>query len=199
VYNKLQSEIRLAFPDLESIKHGSALTSCKYLLACIDETLRISPPAGQALWREVRERGLVIDGEILPPGYDVGVSSYVLHHNVACHKNPFEFIPERWMVDEDAGTSSEDVARAKSVFIPFSLGSRNCIGKNLAYRELQLTLATVIWLYDFRVASDPKLAKVGEGRKDLGFGRQREDEFQVKQHFTAWRDGPWLEFRQKRA
>ena len=31
---------------------------------------------------------------------------------------------------------------------PFSFGPRNCIGKNLAYAELRLILARVIWNFD---------------------------------------------------
>ena len=38
-------EIQNAFPDLKSIRQGPALASCTYLRACLDEAMRLSPPA----------------------------------------------------------------------------------------------------------------------------------------------------------
>lgn len=192
---KLQEEIRTTFPNLDSIKHGPVFNSCKYLHACIEETLRIASPVGGALWREVREENLAIDGVIIPRGCEAGVASYALHHNPRYFPNPFAFEPERWIVGSSSEVTKESVAQAKLAWIPFTLGPRSCVGKNLAQRELYLQLAIIVWQYDFRIASDPELARVGEGNKDLGFGRQRKGEYQVKQNFSAARDGPWLEFK----
>lgn len=139
----------------------------------------------------------MIDGVYIPAGYDVGVSAYALHHNTSYHARPWEFRPERWIVDSDVDgdVTQSIVAAAKAAFIPFSLGSRGCVGKNLAYREIYLTLAMLVWRFEFRVAGDEGLRRVGEGAKGKGFGRERANEFQLRQGFSARRDGPWLEFR----
>lgn len=60
---KLQSEIRTTFQSSEEIELGIKLSKCKYLRACIDESLRIAHPAPGELPREVRPGGAVIDGQ----------------------------------------------------------------------------------------------------------------------------------------
>ena len=37
-----------------------------------------------------------------------------------------------------------------SAFIPFSFGPANCVGKQLAYREMRLVIATLVKKYDIR-------------------------------------------------
>lgn len=49
-YARLAQEIRSTFADGADIRAGPKLAGCKYLRACIDETLLISPPVGTTLW-----------------------------------------------------------------------------------------------------------------------------------------------------
>ena len=72
IYAKLASEIRNSFPELTHIRPGPKLTSCSYLSACITETMRASPPVPGVPWREVESEGILLNGEQIPPGYDVG-------------------------------------------------------------------------------------------------------------------------------
>ncbi|KAH6676007.1 cytochrome P450 [Halenospora varia] len=37
---------------------------------------------------------------------------------------------------------------------PFSAGPRNCIGRNLAYGEIRLILARVLWNFDLELQND---------------------------------------------
>jgi cytochrome P450 len=37
------------------------------------------------------------------------------------------------------------------MFQPFSFGPRNCIGKNLAYNEMRVILASVLWNFDLEL------------------------------------------------
>ncbi|KAI1737805.1 hypothetical protein F4680DRAFT_427939 [Xylaria scruposa] len=60
--------------------------SSRYLRACIDESLRMSPPIPGTLWREqaaddTDSRPLVINGHVIPKGTYVGVNTYAIHHN----------------------------------------------------------------------------------------------------------------------
>jgi cytochrome P450 len=45
-----------------------------------------------------------------------------------------------------------------AAFQPWSVGVRNCIGRNLAYAELRLILAKVLWHYDIEL----DIEKTGE-------------------------------------
>ena len=76
-YQKAANEIRTTFAAADEITSGMALSSCSYLHACITESLRLSPPTVSTPWREVRQAGLTIDGELVPPNSEVG--TYVIH------------------------------------------------------------------------------------------------------------------------
>lgn len=57
---------------------------------------------------------------------------------------PLAFAPERWLDDGPAEFKNDN----KAAFQPFSVGTRNCIGRNLAYAEMNLILAKVLWQFD---------------------------------------------------
>lgn len=187
----MSQEVRRCFSELEQIHSGPVLNSCAYLNACIDEAMRLSPPVGNILPRQVLPGGIIIDGHQIPKGIVVATPHYTLHHNAEYFPEPFEYRPERWIVDPPRVTA-HDVAVAHSAFCPFSIGPRSCIGRGMAYMELRATIARTLFMYDMRLASGTTL---GEGGPDLGWGRQRVGEYQLKDTFTSMRDGPMVEFR----
>lgn len=195
-YNKAAAEVRSKFSSREEIFMGPALASCTYLRACVDEALRMSPPVGLALWREViAPNGMFLDKtHHIPPGTVVGVPLYSIHHDTKYYSQPFEYKPERWLQDDGSGDSVE---RARSVFNPFSLGMRGCLGKGLANTEMMLTLATILWTGDFKFAGGEK-GLVGRGQEDGEVGRQRRGEYQLFDHVTSQKKGPWLQFKTRR-
>lgn len=199
---KVTEEIRSKFNDVEEIVYGATLSSCTYLRACIDEAMRLSPSVGGILPREVLAGGIKIEGERIPAGTVVGVPHYTIHHNEAYYPQPFQYMPERWTAGAenplslslDRKTTADEVSLASSAFCPFSVGPRGCIGKNLAYVEMTITLARTVFLYDMRRAvgiQDP-----AEGRADLEWGRQRESEMQLVDTFTSAKQGVMVEFRE---
>ena len=171
-YERAAAEVRSTFASLEDIRIGTKLATCSYLRACVEETLRLSPPTGSALWREVSQGGTVIAGRFVPAGCDVGVGIYAIHHNPMFHSEPFKFRPERFLENEENNVS-------RQAFMPFSLGTRGCIGKGLAMVELMLTMASVLWLCDFRRAEHAPTI----------------EEYQLRDHITAAKHGPRLQFR----
>jgi cytochrome P450 len=197
IYTRAVQEVRAVFPDVESVKLGPELNSCTFLRACIDESLRMSPPAGSAPWREIVGVGVTIDGHYFPAGVDVGTGIYSIHHNPKYFPDPFVYRPERWLAtdktDDKKGDFDEQAVQlAHSAFNPFSLGARGCIGKGLAMVELTLTLATVLRKFDFRIASEAE--KIGGGTPWAAYGRHRPNEYQLYDHITAAKEGPWVQF-----
>jgi len=168
------------------IANGSALNSCTYLYACIEETLRRTAPVPSHLPRIVLEGGMRIDGQYIYASTVVGVPMYVIHHNPEYFSEPFTFSPERWL---DLPSDSP----ARKAFNPFSIGTRQCSGMKLAYMQLKLTLAHVLWRFDVRLAE--KETGRGGGGKGMGTGREREDEFQLWDALGFGRDGPMVEVR----
>lgn len=191
---KICKEIREAFSDVEEIVTGQKLSGCSYLRACIDETMRMTPPVAGALPRQVLPGGLDIDGHHIPAGVDVGVPIYAIHHNPEYFPQPFDFLPERWLSDPSTNPLHDRIPDAQSAFNPFSIGPRGCIGKGLAYVELTVTIARVLYLYDLRLAPG---TTVGAGGKDLEVGRTRTTEYQIQDVFASKKDGPMLQFRAK--
>ncbi len=191
-YERAAAEVRAAFRSREEIAMGAALASCSYLYACINEAMRMSPPVGLALWREVVADNMVLDGQPVVKGCDVGVPLYTIHHNPRYYEEPFEYRPNRWLVDD--GTGSVD--RARAAFNPFSVGTRSCLGKSLATTEMALTAATVLFMGDFRFAEGEK-GMVGRGRRDGPLGRHRENEYQLFDHVTGQKNGPFLQFSRR--
>lgn len=152
--------------------------------------MRLSPPVGGGLPRQVLQGGITIDNHIIPAGIDVCVPHYTLHHNATYFPSPFTYNPSRWLPES---ASKEELELAHSAFCPFSVGPRGCIGKGLAYIELMETLARVMWLFDMKLAMG--MEGVGTGAEGNEVGRRREGEYQLKDTFTSMKDGPVVQFR----
>lgn len=195
-YRKITTEIRSVFNNIDEIRAGSRLANCSYLRACIDEALRMSPPIPGTLWRQQVAEGdkesgpLIIDGHIIPPGTHIGVNTYAIHHNEAYFPEPFTYRPERFL-EKSAATRGP----VKNAFVPFSIGSRACLGKSMAYLEASLVLARTLWHFDF-VKAPNDAGNLGESTywKTRGRG-ERIDEYETNDIFSATHDGPCLIFR----
>lgn len=194
VYDRVAIEVRQNFGGTTA-NSGNELNACVLLRACIQEAMRMSPPVGGPMWREVTADNLVIDGMAIPRGCDIGVPAYAIHHRPDLFPDPYKFIPERWMqreedVDDAVPQTSKGIT---SAFIPFSVGSRGCIGRSLAIKEMLLLTATLLLRYDFRTA-EGKAGELGAGSPLLSESRQRPDEFQLYEHVTSKKCGPALQF-----
>ncbi len=77
-----------------------------------------------------------------------------------------------------------------SAFAPFAIGPRSCLAKPLAYLELSLAVARILFLMDFEAVDN-----TGGGRPGLGRGREREEEFQIIDMFSSNKQGPNLRFK----
>jgi cytochrome P450 len=192
---RLTKEIRTQFNTIEDIRPSHhALSSLPYLRACIDETMRMSPPALGPLLRKVRPGGATIDGKVYPAGVEVAVTTYALHRREENFPDGFCFRPERWIVDTETGVSEGDVAAAQAAFAPFSLGTRGCVGKNMAYMELTTAVARLLWQFDVKAV---QTKPVGEDNRAQVWGRRRKREYQMADFFIAERDGPFVAFRDR--
>jgi len=147
VQRKLAEEVRGTFKSEEEIEWTS-VGGLKYMLAVLDESMRIMPPAPGSFPRVCQEGGDVICGKFVPGGVSYSLKfprgDVMIDTDTAlqtgleiwnpvinrCSRNftlPNEFIPERWL---DGEHKDKRFANDNSdVFQPFSVGPRNCIGK----------------------------------------------------------------------
>ncbi|TVY94334.1 Cytochrome P450 monooxygenase [Lachnellula willkommii] len=147
IVEKLEGELKKCFPRLGDI-HPNTAENCKYLRACLDEAMRLCPSVPSSIPRVIGEGGIRVMDEDLPSGMWVSVPHFTIFRNPKYFRQPHEYIPERWIADEDTGYSAEDVKVAQAAFQPFSLGPRHCIARNLALREITFTLARIFYLYE---------------------------------------------------
>lgn len=190
VLKRATAEVRSTFSSPDEIRNGPKLNSCEYLYACIEETLRRAAAVPSLVPRVVMAGGFTVDGHHLPQGTVVGIPMYPLHHNPEYYSDPWSFRPERWLESE---TDPESIARARKAFAPFMMGTRQCSGRVLAYLQMKLTLAHILFRFDLRLS--PEDNGLGGGSPDLEEGRHRRDEFQLIDAFGFGRDGPLVEVR----
>lgn len=182
-YRRAVEEVRSTFKSIDDIRIGPKLNSCAFLRACIDEALRLSPPGGAALWREVESGGALIDGNFIPEGTEVAVGIYSIHHSDRYYENPFKYNPERWYRPAESEPKRKDSGR--QAYMPFSIGSRSCVGKPLALAQAMLTFSRLLWEFDIRRAdSDPSWTAL-----DV-----HPTEYTTKDHVSAVKEGPVLKF-----
>ena len=158
--------------------------------------MRLSPPTGGILSREVLEGGIDIDGHHFPRGVELGTPHYALHHNEEYFPDSFTYRPERWLAGSDNSVTEQSVGLARSAFSAFSTGPRGCLGKNLAYLEISIAIARTVWHYDMRLAPGSDL---GEGSLRFAKGRRRRGEYQLFDTFASKAHGPMVEFRRRSA
>lgn len=181
----LKTEVREAFDSVEDIVTGAKLNELVYLKACLDEALRLAPAVPGAIPREVMEGGATVDGVYLPAGTDCGTPTYSIHRQAEYYREPQVYIPERWIEGatcsvQDQKTSwkvsKEEVETARRAFCPFSIGPRGCIGKGMAFMEMRLTIARMMFLFDIEFADRT--------------GEDESGHLALVDHFTSAKRGP---------
>ncbi|KAF2759745.1 cytochrome P450 [Pseudovirgaria hyperparasitica] len=145
VYARLTGEIRSALAD-ETAIIWTNVRHLRYLEATIKEALRLFPPSGASQQRIVPVGGAVIDGYHIPAGKTVAVSPWASTRSSLNFHEPDAFMPERWL-----GTHERFANDRLAASVPFGNGPRVCVGKNLAYMEMQLVVAHLLWNFDIEL------------------------------------------------
>jgi cytochrome P450 len=145
VLNRLYDEVRSSFDNANDITLTS-VNRLEYMLACLDESLRMYPPVPGNLPRVVPKGGQEIAGHWVAENTSVAIWQWAINYCEDNFTDPEEFHPERFMSDE---RFAKDDLNARQ---PFSVGSRNCIGKTLAYAEMRLIAARILYSFDIGLA-----------------------------------------------
>ncbi|KAK7954638.1 isotrichodermin C-15 hydroxylase [Apiospora saccharicola] len=145
-YQTLADEVRGAFSSAEDITIR-ATSQLPYLCACIEETLRMYPPAADMPPRV--SPGADVGGYYLPKGTIVSVYQWATHHSAEHFADAESFAPQRWLPPTHPLYETKFAGDNKAVCKPFSAGPRDCTGKILAYAEMRLAIARLLWHFDF--------------------------------------------------
>ena len=117
------------------------LEKLKYLTAIINEGLRLSYGTSSRICRASPDRSLDFHGTEIPVGTPINMSTVLMHDNSDIFPEPSVFRPERWL--------QGDHQKLQKYLVTFSKGTRMCVGMNLAYAEMYLTLASVFRNFNF--------------------------------------------------
>ncbi|WKY03358.1 hypothetical protein Q1695_004809 [Nippostrongylus brasiliensis] len=141
IQRRVQAEVDEVLGDHDCIL-PEHLPRLKYLECCLKESLRLYPSVPMIM-RELGESE-ELGGVSLPKGTQVVINQYMIHRDPTNWPDPEKFDPDRFAHDSD-------VRRNPFAFIPFSAGSRNCIGQRFA---LMVEKVVVSWiLRHFNIAS----------------------------------------------
>ncbi|KAI9663511.1 MAG: hypothetical protein M1831_002520 [Alyxoria varia] len=137
----LKKEIRNAAPEKDVNPSMRELERLPYLNGCIKEVLRLSQGVVSGLLRITPAQGATIAGVSVPGGVIVSCASPFVHLNADIFPAPLEFKPERWIEDPSLD----------NWLVAFSKGPRSCLGINLAWVELRMTMAAVFRRFDVKL------------------------------------------------
>lgn len=73
------------------------------------------------------------------------------YHSPLNFHDPQSFQPERWLPEVYNNPSSPFYNDRRDVHKPFSYGRRDCIGRNLAFLEMRLIIALLLWNFDLKL------------------------------------------------
>uniref|UniRef100_A0A1B0FQJ3 Cytochrome P450 n=1 Tax=Glossina morsitans morsitans TaxID=37546 RepID=A0A1B0FQJ3_GLOMM len=114
------------------------LQDLKYLECVIKEALRLYTPV--PFIGRVTDEESKIGNAIIPPDTQIMISLYNISHDPQYFPNPEAFLPERFL------SEAKDKIHPFT-FVPFSAGSRNCIGQKYAMLEMKMIIGKVLRNY----------------------------------------------------
>ncbi|KAF7190513.1 Cytochrome P450 monooxygenase [Pseudocercospora fuligena] len=136
---KLKDELRVAMPESSKLVSWTQLEQLPYLTAVIQEGLRLSHGITSRLPRVATE-SIQYKEWYIPAGTPVSETIYFVLTDSTIFPDPDVFRPERWLDDGDG---------LRKYQVSFNIGSRQCIGQNLAYAEMYMATAALFSRFSF--------------------------------------------------
>ena len=131
---KCREEVIRVMGDKSEIEWKD-LAQLSYLTCFIKESLRLYPPG--LVSSKVIDEPITLDGYTIPANTSLDIFILLIHRNAKHWPEPNKFDPTRF--------NDENILNHHPfAFVPFSAGSRNCIGQNFAMSELKIITSKLI-------------------------------------------------------
>jgi len=124
-------EYKKALGDKEKLEYDD-LKGLVLAAAVIKETLRLIPVTHTV--PKISEEDVEVGGYVIPKQTLIVIDLPNLHKHPSYWKEPTKFNPERFLTDEIIPGS----------YLPFSMGSRGCIGMKFAEAEAAIALSIIL-------------------------------------------------------
>ncbi|KAI7739785.1 hypothetical protein M8C21_033870, partial [Ambrosia artemisiifolia] len=145
---KVQEEVRNVVGDKGKVDEDD-LPKLTYMKAVVKEVLRLYPAAPLLIPRETNE-DTIIHGYKIKKKTIVYVNALAIGRDPGSWENPEEFSPERFL-NSDIGFKGSDFE-----LIPFGAGRRICPGISMGVIEVELFLANLVYLFDWKLPDGMK-------------------------------------------
>jgi cytochrome P450 len=119
-----------------------------YLMYCIKENMRLYSPV-ERVPDKIMTKDVELDGYHIPKGTRVGINISAIHQSKKVYGDPENFRPERWSNEEQ-----EKIKIPSSAWIPFSYGSRVCIGNNFSLIEQKLFVCELLQRFKITLVNE---------------------------------------------
>jgi cytochrome P450 len=175
LFTDVVSKDPTSFPTYHQIRQ------LPYLNGVVMETLRMHPAAavGRSILSDIRlqPEGGDRPAIVIPRGTDLYAVPLMLHHDPALCPQPEHFAPERFIPSSKTATSAPSLVHTHAthkdttttssssnsnkdtpaltpptLYYPFSIGPRHCVGHPLATCELKVALAHIVYTYTLQPA-----------------------------------------------
>ncbi|CAL1385447.1 unnamed protein product [Linum trigynum] len=152
VLQKAQQEVREVYGDHDGGNHfdEAYLDQLKYLDMVIAESLRLHPPLPFLVPRENRDQKVELDSYEVPVNTNVIVNAWAINRDPRYWTEAERFYPERFM------KCSADYKGPDFQFIPFGAGRRICPGISFGMAVVKLTLANLLFHFDWTLPTGQK-------------------------------------------
>ncbi|XP_026829551.1 cytochrome P450 4C1-like [Ooceraea biroi] len=135
VQDRVRNEVNAVMKENGGKLTMTALQNLSYLERCLKETMRLYPSVFFITRTLVED--VMLQSYLVPAGVELYIDILSLHKNPEFWPNPEVFDPDRFLPELVQN-------RHPFAYIPFSAGSRNCIGQRFAMMELKTVIGTLV-------------------------------------------------------
>lgn len=145
--DKVREEVRNVLMGREWLEYDD-LKELKYTSWCIKEAMRLYPPVFYFFRKTTDD--VQLNDLLIPKGITIAIETFLIHRNIHIWERPNEYDPLRFQ-------PANMEKRGPYDYIPFSAGSRNCIGQIFAMNEMKVVIGTIVNRFVLKVDETHKV------------------------------------------